>query len=213
MTRAPGRNLGDDQDFTALPDEEIRRAVRAHLDADETVDPSEVEVSVEGGRVRLSGSVGSEVERETAERIVTDLIGVEVAENRLRVEPTTREDAASGDQVGGQVTGMAQYEFEADPELSETIGTEDPMEASDEGRSFTPPDAPGVEGLFATDPPHGDATERPRPLDAPTRAPRAERAVGRAMREAPDRALRHAATESAQQFKESARGRGEREKG
>ncbi|HEY8367950.1 MAG TPA: BON domain-containing protein [Thermodesulfobacteriota bacterium] len=229
MARGPGRNLGDDQDYTGLPDEEIRRAVLEHLEADQTVDASEIDAVVEDGSVRLVGTVGSEVEREAAAIIVTDVLGLDLAANELGVEPAVREGARAahepdaetamgepgetgGEGSGEQVTGMEEYEFEGEPELSETIGTEDPMEASDEGRSFTPPDAPSIEALAETDPPHGFAEDQPRPTNEPARQPGAEGAVGRAMREASRADLRRAATESAGQFKEEMRERERRER-
>ncbi|HEX7126636.1 MAG TPA: BON domain-containing protein [Thermodesulfobacteriota bacterium] len=224
MVRGPGGNLGDDEDYTQLPDEDIQRAVLEHLQADQTVDASEIDAVVEDGSVRLVGTVGSEVEREAAEIIVTDTLGLDLAANELRVEPTAREGARAAHEPdaetamgepgetgregsGEQVTGMAEYEFEGETDLSEAIGTEDPMEASDEGRSFTPPDAPNIEALAETDPPHGFAEDQPRPTNKPARPPGTEGAVGRAMGEASPSGLRRVATESAGQFKEAMRER------
>ncbi|HEX5950177.1 MAG TPA: BON domain-containing protein [Actinomycetota bacterium] len=211
MARGPGRNLGDDQDYTGLPDEEIRRAVLEHLEADQTVDASDIEVSVEDGAVRLGGTVGSEVEREMAERIVTDLIGLDVAADELRVEPAEREGRETDS--GEQATGTAPQEIEAEPELSEALGTEDAGEASDEGRSFTPPDTPAAEAFGATDPAHGVAEDQPRPTNEGTRSPLVDEAVGRAMEEVSRPGLRRVATESAEQFKEAMRRREGRGKG
>ncbi len=224
MARGPGKNLGDDQDYAGLSDEELARAVREHLEADQTVDAHQIEVGVDEGRVRLAGRVGSEVERETAERVVTDVIGLEVAANELRVEQTLREGARAAEvptpevaygeprEVGAegsgeQVTGTGVTESE--PALGEVIGTEDAKEASDEGRSWTPPDEPWPEAQAATDPPHGVAADRPRPEPKGRRRgrrpPRAEEAIARAVREASSAG--QAAADNATSFKEQMRDR------
>jgi hypothetical protein len=209
VAHQPGRNIGDDQNYRGLPEEDLRRAVEEHLEADETVDASEIEVEVEGEGVRLRGRVGSEVEREAAERVVTDIVGVEVLANELRVEPTAREsDVVDEAERDDQVTGMGVDE--SDPGLGEAIGTEDPIEASDEGRSWTPPDAPQPEAMAATDPAHGLAEDQPRPTPGSRsrgrRPARVDEAVGRAMQETPEHGVRGAASgESAASFKEQMR--------
>ena len=125
--RIAGGKLGDDQDYTGLPDDEIRRAVLEHLQADQTVDAAEIEVEVEDRRVRLGGRTGSEVERETAERVVRDVIGLELAANAIRVETAAPE--------GARATGLPNADVAA-----EALASTDPAHGT------VQEDAPAVRG-------------------------------------------------------------------
>lgn len=202
MPWKPGQNLGDDQDYTGLPDDEIARAVREHLQANRTLDGSAIQVKVKDGRVRLMGRVRSEVERELAERIVDDLIGVELDANHLRVEPVAREGAET---TGRKVRAGREPVGEEETEAAAPGATDDPIEASDEGRAWIPPEEPWADALAATDPPHGVAEEDPRPpWQGPGhRPPQLEAAIERVIRETPPSAK--PALESAAGFKEQMR--------
>lgn len=193
MPWRPGQNLGDDQNYDGLPDDEIRRAIREHLEADRTVYAPGVEVRVRDGRIRLAGWVSSEVEREMAERIVDDVIGLEVAANRLRVETVAREG----------VPRAARRRPVDDGELTDL--TEDPREASDEGRPWLPPEDPWAEALGSIDPPHGVAIEDPRPPweELGARPAQVNAAIARLLREAPS--LGSPLLENATTFKDGAR--------
>ena len=61
--------------------EEIRHSLADHPD----LDASEVEVTVEGGEVTLTGSVEDRDARWLAEDLVESVLGVSLVHNRLRV--------------------------------------------------------------------------------------------------------------------------------
>jgi hypothetical protein len=52
------------------------------------LDPRDVDVEVHGGRVMLSGSVGSKAQRSLAEYLARAVPGVADVRNRLQVKPT-----------------------------------------------------------------------------------------------------------------------------
>lgn len=70
-------------------DERIREDVSDRLALQDDVDPSDIEVSVSGGEVTLTGTVMSRREKFVAEEIADDVSGVSDVHNQLRVR---RED-------------------------------------------------------------------------------------------------------------------------
>jgi osmotically-inducible protein OsmY len=68
-------------------DERISEEVHQRLTDDPWVDASNINVSVSGGEVTLSGTVESREAKHRAERIVEDLSGVTHVQNNLRLQP------------------------------------------------------------------------------------------------------------------------------
>jgi hypothetical protein len=73
-------------------DERIREDVSDRLGLQDTLDPSEIEVTVSSGEVTLSGTVQSRREKYLAEEIADDVSGVNEVNNQLRVR---REEAST----------------------------------------------------------------------------------------------------------------------
>ena len=67
-------------------DDELLDTITARLAGDSDVDASEIEVSVRGGHVVLSGMVPSQQARRDAEAIAGSVRGVRDVENRLKVQ-------------------------------------------------------------------------------------------------------------------------------
>jgi len=83
-------------------DERISDDAHQRLTDDPWVDASEINVSVSGGEVTLSGTVESREAKHRAERIVEDLSGVNHVQNNLRIKPGgyfTRAGRGYGDSV------------------------------------------------------------------------------------------------------------------
>lgn len=67
-------------------DERISEEVHQRLTDDSWLDASNINVSVSGGEVTLSGTVDSREAKHRAERIVEDLSGVDHVQNNLRIQ-------------------------------------------------------------------------------------------------------------------------------
>ena len=104
----------DTFDLDDLNDQELRDLVRAQLDEYDTIDADNILVRVNDGEVVLSGRVGTGEEKEVAEQILTDVIGISRYRNELFVdelrrdeEPEAADDAIADahsrgeDQLGG----------------------------------------------------------------------------------------------------------------
>jgi osmotically-inducible protein OsmY len=70
-------------------DEDLAREVQQALAIDVLIPHEGVEVSVDGGRVRLAGEVPSGLERRAVEQLVGTLIGVRGIDNLITVRPAT----------------------------------------------------------------------------------------------------------------------------
>ncbi len=68
-------------------DESLRRQVDVVIALHRALRPFDIAVAVEHGRVRLTGSVDSGLERELAARLARSIGGVGAVDNRLLVEP------------------------------------------------------------------------------------------------------------------------------
>jgi hypothetical protein len=74
-------------------DERVREDVNDRLAQQDHFDPSDIEVSVQGGEVTLTGTVQSRQEKFLAEEIADDVSGVTEVHNQLRVR---REELSQG---------------------------------------------------------------------------------------------------------------------
>jgi hypothetical protein len=155
------RDYEDVFDLGDMSDDDLQSLVREELARYTTFDPDNVRVHVHDGLVTLSGRVGSQVERRTAERVLTDVIGVTryanhlvVDELRRSVEPEaadehlgreTSRDGFLGDLPSAEETRGAELASEdIDAEL---YGTHDIEKSIADGDSYNPPDTPTPEGL------------------------------------------------------------------
>jgi len=153
-----GRDYEDLYDLSAMGDEEIRGLIMDQL-ADYTgIDPSEVEVEVKDGQVRLAGRVGTEHDYQVIEHVLTDVIGVAalsnemvVAEARRGEQPEAADDALAARLAGGSGRGGANRTEDTAEHLlrdtsAELHGTDDVREAIERGYSYNPPSEPTQEG-------------------------------------------------------------------
>lgn len=159
------KDYEDVRDTDLLTDNELRALVRDELETQLAFDPDDVDVAVRSGVVRLSGRVGTEEELRIAERVVTDVVGVEKLSSELVVDPIRRaespepidehlvdEELHEGLLLGdrsGQDTSEAEHLREN--LRSELFGTTDVQEAIEGAIPWTPPSGPTPEGLSGAD--------------------------------------------------------------
>ncbi len=158
------RDFEDIHDLDDLNGDELRTVVREHLADHEGLDGDRITVQVDHGMVILGGVVGTDGERLIAERVVTDVLGIERVRNDIFVEATQRatepetaeESRSSADRSirpDGQQPGEDDMPREAeDEEVQEDLdadlyGTTDVSKAIEEGTPWIPPDSPTQEGF------------------------------------------------------------------
>jgi BON domain len=160
------KDFEDIRDTDDLSDNELRALIRDTFEQQLLFDPDDVEVSVHNRVVSLSGRVGTEEELRIAERVVTDLVGLEKVKNNLFVDPIRR--AESPEAIDEHLVDEELHEDlllggrarSEDPEAehlhedirSELFGTTDVQEAIEGGIPWNPPDGPTPEGLSGSDP-------------------------------------------------------------
>ena len=145
------RDFGDVGNLESLDDDELRTLIAERFREQEKLDPAGVDVTVEGGRVRLSGRVGTENELEAYEKIVQDMVGEESLSNELVVDELTRlqqpeaaDDAADSREAADRTSDTADHLLEDTD--GEQFGTESTREAIERGVAYEAPDDPGEEG-------------------------------------------------------------------
>lgn len=95
--RRSGQHRGKGPKGYKRLDERIREEINDVLCDDESLDASEIVVSVDNGEVSLSGTVSDRASKRRAEDLVEEVSGVTNVENRIRIgmvtpeEPTSRE--------------------------------------------------------------------------------------------------------------------------
>lgn len=155
------RDFEDIHDLDDLSDGELRELVRQHLAANNGIDLDDLTVTVEQGVVMLDGRVGTDEERQVAEHVVSDVLGIEKYENRIFVDPVRRavtpedidEHLAQEDREEGLLLGdkpaplEATVEYESDSDAVQQFGTSDVTKSIEEGAPWIPPEAPTPEGL------------------------------------------------------------------
>lgn len=156
------RDYEDIYDLSSMDDDEIRELIREQLSDYDHIDPDDVEVSVENGRVTLSGRVGTEHDYQAIEHVVTDVIGIKDVANELLVDETRRgeqpeaADEATAERIaadGGSRAGANRTEDTAEHLLRDTAaeqqGTDDMGAAIERGYSYNPPTRPVQEGVWS----------------------------------------------------------------
>jgi hypothetical protein len=161
------KDYEDIDEIDELSDGELRALVRDRLEEQVAFDPNDVEVSVRGGVVTLSGRVGTEQEFRIVEHVVTDLIGIKEVKNNLLVDPMRRAESPAavdehlvdeelhegillGDRPGNQDPEAEHLHEDIRAEL---FGTTDVQESIEEGIPWNPPDGPTPEGAYGSDVP------------------------------------------------------------
>jgi hypothetical protein len=150
----------DTFDLDDLSDQELQELVRAQLDDYDTIDADNILVKVKNGEVRLSGRVGTVSEREIADHILSDVIGLTNYQNDLFVdeirrdeEPEAADDAIADAQARGEDQLGGDADMTTDPaalreedDLSADLyGTHDVQRAIEQGTPYEPPDTPTPE--------------------------------------------------------------------
>jgi hypothetical protein len=159
------KDYEDIRETDRLTDNELRALVRDEFEAQLAFDPDDVDVSVNGGVVRLSGRVGTEEELRIVERVVTDLIGLKKVRNEVVVDPIRR--AESPEPIDEHLVDEELHEGlllgdmprPDDPEAehlhenirAELFGTTDVQEAIEGAIPWNPPEGPTPEGLSGSD--------------------------------------------------------------
>ena len=155
-------NISDRDNLT---DNELRALVRDEFETQLAFDPDDVDVSVRSGVVNLSGRVGTEEELRIAERVVTDLVGLDNLKNELVVDPIRRAESPEAidehlvDEELHEGLLLGDVPRPEDPEAehlhenirSELFGTTDVQESISSGIPWNPPDGPTPEGLSGSD--------------------------------------------------------------
>jgi len=147
-------------DLTGMTDDEIYDVVVQHLGEYPELDMGWITVTVQGGRVTLSGRVSSDAEVSIAEQALVDVVGVTELSNELIVDELHRgeapeaaddaivQDAEVDDQLGEP---NLQYQSDTAAHLMEdveqqTYGTHDMGTAIQDGTPYEPPYRPVADG-------------------------------------------------------------------
>lgn len=155
------REFDDLYDLSSLDDTELKDLVLQQLTEYPDIDVDLIEVYVDNGAVRLAGRVGTEQEVQTAEHVLTDVIGVSNVQNELVVDEVVRgqrseaadeafvEDMEADAQYavgsGGSTTSDTAQHLVEDLE-AEQFGTHNMQDATERGTAYEPPDRPTQEG-------------------------------------------------------------------
>jgi len=155
------KDYEDIRDTDELSDSELRALVRDTFEQQLAVDPDDVTISARDGVVTLSGRVGTGEELRIAERIVTDIVGLEKVRNNIFVDPIRR--AESPEAIDEHLVDEELHEglllgdraSNDDPEAehlredlrAELFGTTDVQQSIGEAIPWNPPDGPTPEGI------------------------------------------------------------------
>lgn len=146
-------------DFDNMDDEEVYDVVQQQLREYPNLDPGRIEVSVRDGHVTLAGRVGTDGEKQVAEKVVVETLGITKFSNELVVSELARGDvpeaadeaaayeAELDEQMGGGTSSQSDTAAHLAEDLdAETFGTRDMQKAVEEGATYEPPDRPIAEG-------------------------------------------------------------------
>jgi BON domain-containing protein len=153
-------------DLDDLSDDELRGLVRERLAQDNQVDVDNILVTVKDGFVTLSGRVGTEMEKQVADHVLSDVIGLENYANDIFVDPIRRDlEPEAADEQVGRVLGREEETLlggsdvnTTDPEAERAtdnddaslFGTHDYGSVMENGVPWIPPDEPTPEGRDGT---------------------------------------------------------------
>ena len=146
-------------DFDNMTDDEIYDVVVQQLGEYPNIDPGWMEVRVQDGHVTLSGRVGTDAEKQVAEKIIVEVMGIPEFTNELVVTELVRGDVPEAadmaaayeadfdDHLGGGVPNQEDSAAHLVENLeTQTYGTRDMQEAIEEGAPYIPPDRPIADG-------------------------------------------------------------------
>jgi hypothetical protein len=152
-------------DLDDLSDAELRGLVRDQLGEYDTLDVDNILVHVKDGHVTLSGRVGTEPERQIADHVLSDVIGLTAFTNDLVIDPLRMGEApeaadeqvaqaevqGDGPMLGGTDENTTDLEDVrmGDNDDDALFGTHDVRSAIENGVPWVPPDEPTPEGLDA----------------------------------------------------------------
>src|SRR4051812_25321353 len=160
------RDYEDIHDIDDLSDDELSALVREHLRGNNSIDADDISVrATDDGVVFLNGRVGTEAEMRIAERVLTDVLGLQDVRNELVVDPMRRaespedpeEHAAEIDAQEGLLLGDVppqadDYDaLENSDDSAQAFGTTDIQQSIESGAAYIPPTTPTPEGLAGTD--------------------------------------------------------------
>jgi hypothetical protein len=150
-------SFGEPIDLTDMTDDEVRDVVLQQLREQANLDAGWVDVDVVGGRITLSGRVGTDGEVRVAEHLLNDVLGVVEFDNQLVVDELHRGEqplAADGGDEGAAPDPLgeplAQHSDTADHLVedleTDAYGTQDMGRAIRDGAAYQPPDFPTPDG-------------------------------------------------------------------
>lgn len=148
-----------------LDDRELRDLVREQFAEHAGLDPDDITVHVSQGVVTLAGRIGTEGERNIAEHILTDVLGITKFANELVVDGIRRAESpadidghlADEERRQGALLGDVAVPFSdesqhlADALDDDLAGTTDYQRVMEDGMTWNPPDGPTPEGTRGTD--------------------------------------------------------------
>jgi hypothetical protein len=154
------RDFEDIHDIGDLTDGELRDVVRERLSAHNGLDIAELTVTVQQGHVILAGRVGTDGERQMAEQVVADGLGISDYQNDIFVDPMRRalspedmdehleeDDRTEGLVLGDRPVGLSpEAEHLADDPDEYLFGTSDVHKATRDAAPWIPPEGPVPEG-------------------------------------------------------------------
>jgi hypothetical protein len=148
-------------DLDDLNDQELGGLVRDKLSRHDGIDADSIVVQAENGLVRLSGRVGTDGERQIADHVLSDVIGLTKYENDLVVDPIRRDESSedaeesaadyaegSGEPLGRPRRPLDDASADEEDELEARLyGSHDVQSAIEQGTAWVPPESPTQEGF------------------------------------------------------------------
>jgi hypothetical protein len=147
-------------DLDGLSDQELRGLVRERLERHDGIDADSIVVQVENGFVRLTGRIGTDGERQIADHLLTDVIGLTEFSNDLVVDEIRRDEApedaeeaaaqraeGSDEPLGRPRRPLDDASADEEDELdARWYGSHDVRSAIEQGTAWIPPESPTQEG-------------------------------------------------------------------
>lgn len=152
-------DFSDVYNLEDMSDDELQALVVQQLGEHDSLDAGWIEVRVRDGHVTLAGPVGTDAEKQVAENVVVEVLGVSRYTNELVVSATHRhqlpEDPEAArveleeqdDDLGGDTRQQSDTAAHLITDIeTETFGTRDMQQAIQEGATYEPPDRPRPDG-------------------------------------------------------------------